>query len=131
MMTESEREAAVFDVTMFHKMMEVVKLVDWENLACVQDMINLGWEYNYHNGMVDKTIHYVRYEEDTICFKKNNASVQINMTTGTVVIQDLHSCEEHYYGHPTVFLTKEELLAIYGVVDNIKILLESVILSNK
>ena len=130
-MTESEREAARFDTNMFQKMMKVVKLVGWENLACVQDMINLGWEYQYYNGMVDKTPHYTRYEEDTIRFKKNNASVQINMTTGTVVIQDLHSCEEHYYGHPTVFLTKEELFAIYGVVDNIKILLESVILSNK
>ena len=129
MMTESERAAARFDTNVFQKMMEVVKLVDWENLACVQDMITFGWEYVYHNGLVDKTPHYTRYEEDAIRFKKGDYSVQINTTTGTVVIQDLHS--EYNYGPPTVFLTKEELSAIYGIVDNIKILLESVVLSNK
>lgn len=129
MMTESERAAATFNVDIFQKMMDVVKLVDWENLVCVQDMINLGWEYIYHNGMVDKTPHYTRYEEDTIRFKKDDYSVQINMTSGTVVIQDLHS--EYNYGPPTVFLTKEELSAICGVVENVKILLKSVSLSNE
>ena len=128
MMTESERAAARFDTNVFQKMMEAVKLVDWENLACVQDMITFGWGYIYRNGLVDETPHYTRYEEDSIRFRKGDYSVQINMTSGTVVIQDLNS--EYNYGPPTVFLRKEELFAICGVVENVKILLKSVSLSN-
>ena len=130
MMSNEERDAAKFDTNMFQKMMELVKTVNWESIDGVREMIKLGWEYEYHRGLVDKTPHYTRYEEDTIRFKKNKATLQINMTTGTLVIQDLHSYDEFYYGNPTVFLTADELFAIYEITDTIKILAMSVTLSN-
>lgn len=121
MMTESERQNSGFDANLFAIMMDKIKTVDWEYTHGVEDMITFGWEYIYHNGLVDKTPHYTRYEEDAIRFKKGDYSVQINMATGTVVIQDLHS--EYYYGPPTVFLTAMEMNAIchtVNIIDNLK-----------
>lgn len=121
MMTETERQNSRFDANLFSVMMDKIKEVDWRYTHGVEDMITAGWEYEYNNGLVDATEHYTRYEEDTIRFKKGDYSVQINMTSGTVVIQDLHS--EYNYGPPTVFLTYIEMNAIchtINIIDNLK-----------
>lgn len=121
MMTETERENSRFNVNLFAIMMDKIKGVDWVCTQGVVDMISAGWEYEYKKGLVDNTPHYTRYEEDTIRFKKGDYAVQINMTTGTVVIQDLHS--EYNYGPPTVFLTMLEINAIGSTLDIIDMLL--------
>lgn len=121
MMTEAERRNSGFDVNMFAIMREKIKTVDWEYTHGVEDMKTFGWEYVYKKGLVDATPHYTRYEEDSICFKKGDYSVQINMTSGTVVIQDLHS--EYNYGPPAVFLTNGEINAIchtVNIIENLK-----------
>lgn len=114
MMTESERNAANFDPKVFNIMMEKVKQIDWSLVSGVDDMVCAGWEYEYHEGFVDKTPHYTRYEEDTLRFKKDDYAVQVNLTSATVVIQDLHS--EYNYGPPTVFLTNIEMTALANIV---------------
>lgn len=118
MMTEVERQNSRFDANLFAIMQDKIKTVDWEYTNGVEDMKTFGWEYVYKNGLVDATEHYTRYEEDSIRFKKGDYSVQINMTTGTVVIQDLHS--EYNYGSPVVFLTSGEINAICHTVNIIK-----------
>lgn len=121
MMTEEERKNARFDVDLFHIMMEKIKDVDWRYTHGVDDMITAGWEYEYKNGLVDATEHYTRYEEDSMRFKKGDYAVQINLTSATVVIQDLHS--EYNYGPPTVFLMPIEINAIchiVNIIDNLK-----------
>jgi hypothetical protein len=121
MMTEAERQESRFDVDLFAIMQDKIKTVDWEYTHGVEDMKTFGWEYLYKKGLVDKTPHYTRYEEDTIRFKKGDYLAQINMTSGTVVIQDLHS--EYNYGPPTVFLTNGEINAIchtVNIIENLK-----------
>lgn len=121
MMSETERQSSKFDTNLFALMMDKIKTVDWICTHGVEDMIAAGWEYEYNNGLVDATAHYTRYEEDSMRFKKGDYAVQINMTSGTVVIQDLHS--EYNYGPPTVFLTAMEMNAIchtVNIIDNLK-----------
>ena len=121
MMTETERQNSRFDVNLFALMMDKIKTVDWTCTHGVEAMITAGWEYSYKNGLVDATQWYTRYEEDAMCFKKEDYAIQINMASGTVVIQDLHS--EYNYGPPTVFLTYVEMNAIcdiVNVINNIK-----------
>lgn len=121
MMTEAERRNSSFDVNLFAIMQEKVKRIDWTGICGVENMMTAGWEYSYKNGLVDATQWYTRYEEDAICFKKEDYAIQINMASGTVVIQDLHS--EYNYGPPTVFLTYIEMNAIcniVNVINNIK-----------
>lgn len=122
MMTETERQNSKFDTNLFALMMDKIKTVDWTCTHGVEAMITAGWEYEYRKGLVDETPHYTRYEEDCIRFKKGDYSVQINMTNGTIVIQDLHS--EYNYGPPTVFLTAMEMNAIchtVNIIDNLKL----------
>lgn len=121
MMTEEERKNSHFDTNLFAIMQDKIKTVDWLCTLGVQNMISAGWEYEYKNGLVDATEHYTRYEEDSIRFKKGDYAVQINMASGTVVIQDLHS--EYNYGPPTVFLTHGEINAIchtVNIIENLK-----------
>lgn len=121
MMTETERQNSRFDVNMFAIMMDKIKGIDWENTHGVESMKTFGWEYIYKKGLVDKTEHYTRYEEDAICFKKGDYLVQINMSNGTVVVRDIHTSYD--YGQPTVFLTSGEINAIchiVNVIENLK-----------
>lgn len=114
-MNSKERNNSYFDTTLFNEMMKRIKKVDWRGVSGVDDMINYyGWEYEYREGMIDKTEFYTRCEEDCIRFKKDGrASIQINLTTGTLVIQDLH--DESCYGAPTVFLSAGELVALWDI----------------
>lgn len=107
-----------FDARMFVIMKKKAKTVDWTATHGVEDMTVFGWQYEYKEGLIDATEHYTRYEEDSICFTKGDSLVQINMSTGTVVIQDLH--DEYHYGNPTVFLVNEEINAICNIVNIIK-----------
>lgn len=121
-MTDEERKNNSFDTNLFSIMMDKIKSVNWEHTPGVEDMKLFGWTYECMKGLIDKTKYYTRYEEDVICFKKGDYLVRINMSSGTVVIQDLHV--EYNYGSPTVFLTNGEINAICHTVNIIKNLID-------
>ena len=117
MMTEAERRNSNYDTKLFHEMMDTIKRLDWSSTCGVKDMIAYGWEYEYNEGLVDETPHYTRYEEDVIRFKKGDDVIQINLSTGTVVIQDLS--DTFCYGAPTIFILPKEMMAIAKILSTI------------
>ena len=124
MMTEEERRNSYFDPHLFHKMMDLVKLVDWDDHEGVKLMVSKGWSYYYDNGLVDRTPHYTRYEEDRIRFTNDKYIIQINLSSGGVVLQDASSSEK-YYAYPTLFVGLAEIKAISLILQDIEILIAS------
>lgn len=125
---KEERNAARISGDIFKKMQSLIKTVDWDNHIGVKEMKENGWEYLYHHGLVDKTEYYTRVEEDSIMFKNDKYIVQINMSSGSVVIQDKHNSGD-FYAYPTIFLSMREIHAIYTIQEDIEVLIQSAILS--
>lgn len=127
-MTKEQRENSRIDSYVFSEMLKLVKSIDWDNHEGVTLMQAKGWKYSYQKGLVDKTPHYTRYEEDSIHFKNDKYSIQINMSSGSVVLQDIHNSQE-YYTYPTIFLGLVEFYAIRLIQEDLEALMESVVLS--
>ena len=125
MMTETERRNSHIDTSMFGAMLKLVKLVDWDNHEGVKLMISKGWSYYYDDGLVDKTPYYTRYEEDRIRFTNDKYIIQINLSSGGVVLQD-KSHSDQYYMYPTLFIGLAEISAISLIQQDISALRESV-----
>lgn len=126
--TEEQRKNSHIDSYVFSEMQKLVKNIDWDTHDGVTLMQAKGWEYSYQKGLIDKTPHYTRYEEDSIHFKNDKYRIQINMTSGSVVLQDIHNSES-CYTYPTIFLGLVEFYAIRLIQEDLETLIESVVLS--
>ena len=122
--TEEQRLNSHIDTNIFSAMLKLVKLVDWDNHGGVKIMMSKGWSYYYDDGLVDKTPHYTRYEEDRIRFTNDKYIIQINLSSGGVVLQD-KSHSEQYYMYPTLFIGLAEIRAISLIQEDINALRES------
>ena len=122
--TEEQRLNSHIDANIFSAMLKLVKLVDWDNHEGVKIMMSKGWSYYYDDGLVDKTPHYTRYEEDRIRFTNDKYIIQINLSSGGVVLQD-KSHSEQYYMYPTLFIGLAEIRAISLIQEDINALRES------
>ena len=122
MMTKEERDNAHIDVERFNKMSEACSKIIWDGIAGVEAMKAMGWEFYFHKGEIDKTPHYTRREEDVLMFKNNRYQVNINTSSAGLVITDL-SDSGKCYAHPTIFLSIEEISALYSIQK----LLESIV----
>ena len=120
-MTEEQRRNSHIDTDMFGAMLKLVKLVDWDNHEGVKIMVSKGWSYYYDDGVVDKTPYYTRYEEDRIKFTNDKYIIQINLSSGGVVLQD-KSHSEQYYMYPTLFIGLAEIRAISLIQEDINTL---------
>lgn len=127
-MTEEQRLNSHIDTNTFGAMLKLVKLVDWDNHEGVKIMMSKGWSYYYDKGLVDKTPHYTRYEEDKIRFMNDKYIIQINLSSGGVVLQDIHNSQS-CYTYPTIFLGLAEFYAIRLIQEDLETLMESVVLS--
>lgn len=88
--------------------LELIRKFDWSKHKSVQWFMENNWEYEYKSGLVDKTEHYTRVEEDTIVFKNDRYIIQINTCSLCVVLmyrKDYDGC----YDVPTIFLPIKEL----------------------
>lgn len=124
LLTEEQRRNSHVDGNLFAEMLKLVKLIDWENREGVKIMVNRGWSYYYDSGIVDRTPHYTRYEEDRIRFTNDKYVVQINLSSGGVVLQDT-SDSVRFYRYPTLFIDIEEIKAISLILEDIRVLIES------
>ena len=122
--TEEQRLSSHVDTHLFGAMLKLVKLVDWDNHKGVKIMMSNGWSYYYDDGIVDKTPHYTRYEEDRIRFTNDKYIIQINLSSGGVVLQDKSHSEE-YYMYPTLFIGLTEIKAISLIQEDIDALRKS------
>ena len=122
--TEEQRLNSHIDTDILNVMLKLVKLVDWDNHEGVKIMVSKGWSYYYDDGIVDKTPHYTRYEEDRIRFTNDKYIIQINLSSGGVVLQDKSHSEE-YYMYPTLFVGLAEIKAISLIQEDINALRES------
>ena len=120
-MTEEQRRNSHIDTDMFGAMLKLVKLVDWDSHEGVKIMVSKGWSYYYDDGVVDKTPYYTRYEEDRLKFTNDKYIIQINLSSGGVVLQD-KSHSEQYYMYPTLFIGLAEIRAISLIQEDINTL---------
>lgn len=95
---------------------ELARKVQWETFDDVQWFIREGWEFEYHEGLIDKTSSYTRYEEDSMTLKNDRYIIQINVSSCDVVLQLIHDNESFYGGTPTIFLSKDEVLHLYKIL---------------
>ena len=122
--TEEQRLNSHIDTNVFSAMLKLVKLIDWNNHEGVKIMVSKGWSYYYDDGIVDKTPHYTRYEEDRIRFTNDKYIIQINLSSGGVVLQD-KSHSDQYYMYPTLFIGLDEIRAISLIQEDINALRKS------
>lgn len=66
-------------------------------------MEELGYTYEYHKGMVDKTPYYERVEEDSIRYHHPKRDIIFNLGSKEVVIQEVEDNATYYGGKPTLF----------------------------
>ena len=114
MLSKRERDNAKISTNLFMEMMKRIETVDWTYINGVEELIKEGWSYKFNNGLVDTTRFYTRYEEHSLRFNKEGVFIQINLTTGTVVIKDGRVFS--VYEEPTVFLSMKEINAINKIV---------------
>lgn len=70
-------------------------------------MTALGYNYEYIQGLVDKTPYYERVEEDRILYTGKDYNIQFNLSSKGMVVA-MHNDNADYYGNkPTFFITKE------------------------
>lgn len=95
-----------------HNMVQVLPL---EN-PC-PEFEKLGYTYKYIKGMVDRTPHYVRYEEDRIVYASEGGTIKIqfNLANHGIVIQRKGSNGEYYGGYEVFFLNMEIMKCINKV----------------
>lgn len=81
-------------------------------------MDSLGFKYEYHKGIVDKTENYTRVEEDRISYKNDKIKIIFNLASRRVVFVDLANTSE-FYGAPVMFLSPEVLWCITSIMDKL------------
>ena len=83
------------------------------------DMEKLGYEYEYCKGLVDKTPHYTRVEEDSIVYHNPRRSIRFNLASRKIVIQELEDNAEYYGGKPTLFFDPKLIRCINEIIDRL------------
>ena len=79
-------------------------------------MFDLGYNYMYRKGFVDKTDEYERVEEDVIIYTGKKYNIQFNLASRDMVLV-MHEDNADYYGNkPTFFITNELLECIDEIV---------------
>lgn len=83
-----------------------------------EEFEEIGFKYEYIKGIVDKTPHYTRVEEDKIVYTSENGRIKIQFNLGAhgLVISKQGSNGEYYGGHETIFLSSEVCLCIRKVI---------------
>ena len=83
-----------------------------------EEFEEIGFKYEYIKGMVDKTPHYTRVEEDRIVYTSDDGSmkIQFNLAAHGLVISKKDSNGEYYGGYETFFLSSEVCLCISKVI---------------
>lgn len=82
----------------------------------------IGFTYKYIKGMVDKTPHYTRVEEDRIVYASDDGRIKIQFNLGNrgVVLQRKDSNGEYYGGYEVFFLNMDVILCIKKVMETLK-----------
>lgn len=75
-------------------------------------MDGLGYTYNYHKGLVDKTPYYTRVEEDSIIYTGERYNIMFNLASRGVVLIQKEDNADCYGGKPTLFLDNRLLKCI-------------------
>ena len=75
-------------------------------------MDKLGYAYTYRKGLVDKTSHYTRVEEDSIEYVGEKYIISFNLASRCVVISAKEDNADFYGGKPTMFLDNDLLKCI-------------------
>lgn len=75
-------------------------------------MEQLGYKYDYRKGMVDKTPHYTRVEEDSIIYTGEKYIIMFNLSSRCVVLSQIEDNANFYGGKPTMFLDNDLLRCI-------------------
>ena len=77
----------------------------------------LGYTYKYIKGMVDKTPHYTRYEEDRIVYTSEGGTIKIQFNLGAhgLILLKKGSNGEYYGGYEVFFLNIEIMKCINKV----------------
>ena len=82
-------------------------------------MEELGYEYRFIMGDVDKTPYYERVSEDRIIYDGERYSLQFNLWSKAMVLV-MHEDNAEYYGNrPTFFITKELMDCIDEITKNL------------
>ena len=82
-------------------------------------MESFGYMYRYRKGMVDKTPHYTRVEEDAIIYESEKYIVQFNLASYSVVMIMKDDNAEFYGGKPTMFFDESFFKCINEVIDKL------------
>lgn len=83
------------------------------------EMENIGYEYVYHKGMVDKTAHYTRIEEDSILYMHPKRIIRFNLASRQIVIQEMEDNANFYGGKPTLFIHPNLIRLINEVIEKL------------
>lgn len=82
-------------------------------------MYELGYNYNYHKGLVDETPHYTRVEEDSIIYTGKTYNIQFNLASRGMVLV-MHDDNADYYGNkPTFFISKDLMECIDEITEKL------------
>ena len=81
-------------------------------------MKDLGYDYKYVKGLVDKTDYYTRVEEDKITYQNGKYKIAFNLASKGMVVTDLSGSFKHY-GKPTIFLNKNVIECIHEIYDKL------------
>lgn len=82
----------------------------------------LGYTYKYIKGMVDKTPHYTRVEEDRIVYTSEGGTIKIQFNLGNhgIVLQRKGSNGEYYGGYEVFFLNMDVINCMKKVMEALK-----------
>lgn len=82
----------------------------------------LGYTYKYIKGMVDKTPHYTRVEEDRIVYTSDDGimKIQFNLGNHGIVLQRKGSNAEYYGGYEVFFLNIDVINCMKKVMKALK-----------
>lgn len=82
-------------------------------------MEELGYIYNYNEGLVDETPYYKKASEDTILYTGHDYNIQFNLESKTMVMV-MHNDNADCYGDkPTFFLSKDLLSCVEEIVQKL------------
>lgn len=83
-------------------------------------MYELGYNYMYHKGLVDKTSYYTRVEEDSIIYTGERYNIMFNLASRGMVLT-MHDDNADCYGNkPTFFISKDLIECIDEIVTKLE-----------
>ena len=83
------------------------------------EMEQLGYEYKYQKGLIDKTQFYTRLTEDTIVYVHPQRRIQFNLASRTIVISETEDNAQYYGGRPTLFFHPNLIKAMNEIMDRL------------